>query len=226
MEKQWKQTATLFFWVPKSLKMVTCCHETERRLLLGRKVMTNLDSVLKSRDIANKGSSSQAYGFPSSHVWMWELDSEEGWVSAEELMLLNCGVGEDSWEFLGLQGDPTSPSSRKSVLNIHWKDWCWGWNSNTLSTWCKELTHWKRVGSWERLKTGGEGVNRGWDHLMASPTLWTWVWASSRGWWWRGRPGMLQSMGSQRIRHKWATELNCTAKVRKNENNQQAWWDI
>ena len=52
MEKQWKQTATLFFWVPKSLKMVTCCHETERRLLLGRKVMTNLDSVLKSRDIA------------------------------------------------------------------------------------------------------------------------------------------------------------------------------
>ena len=49
-------------------------------------------------------------------------------------MLLNCGVGEDSWESLGLQGDPTSPSWRKSVLNIHWKDWCWNWNSNTLAT--------------------------------------------------------------------------------------------
>ena len=56
-------------------------------------------------------------------------------LSAEELMLLNCGVGEDSWESLGLQGDPTSPSERKSVLNIHWKDWCWSWNCNTLATW-------------------------------------------------------------------------------------------
>ena len=59
-------------------------------------------------------------------------------------MLLNCGVGEDSWESLGLQGDPTSPSQRKSVLNIHWKDWCWSWNSNTLATWCEELTHWEK----------------------------------------------------------------------------------
>ena len=57
-------------------------------------------------------------------------------------MLLNCCVGEDSWESLGLQGDPTSQSYRKSVLNIHWKDWCWNWNSNTLATWCEELTHW------------------------------------------------------------------------------------
>ena len=69
--------------------------------------MTNLDSILKTRDIANKGPSSQGYGFSSSHVWMWQLDYKE---SAEELMLLNCGVGEDSWESLGLQGDPTSPS--------------------------------------------------------------------------------------------------------------------
>ena len=59
-------------------------------------------------------------------------------------MLLNCGVGEDSWESLGLQGDPTSPSWRRSVLGVHWKDWCWGWNSNTLATWCEQLTHWKR----------------------------------------------------------------------------------
>ena len=65
--------------------------------------------------------------------------------SAKELMLLNCGVGEDSWESLGQQGDPTSPSKRKSVLNIHWKDWYWNWSSNTLATWYKELTHWKKL---------------------------------------------------------------------------------
>ena len=68
---------------------------------------------------------------------------------------------------------------RKSVLNIHWKDWCWSWNSNPLATWCEELTPWKRPRCWERLKTGGEGDDRGWDGLMASPTRWTWVWASS-----------------------------------------------
>ena len=64
-------------------------------------------------------------------------------------MLLNCGVGGNSWESLGLQGDQTSPSYRRSVLNIHWKDWCWSRNSNTLATWYKELTHWKRT--WEKM---------------------------------------------------------------------------
>ena len=113
-------------------------------------------------------------------------------LSTEELMLLNCGVGEDSWESLGLQGDPTSQSRRKSVLITHWKDWCWSWNSNTLATWCKELTHWKRPWCWVRLKAG-EGDNRGWDGWMASPTQWTWIWASSGSWWWTGMPGVLQS---------------------------------
>ena len=60
-------------------------------------------------------------------------------------MLSNCGVGENSWESPGMQGDPTSPSQRKLVLNIHWKDWCWSWTSNTLATWCEEPTHWKRL---------------------------------------------------------------------------------
>ena len=69
-------------------------------------------------------------------------------------MLLNCGVREDSWESLGLQGNPTSLSERKSVLNIHWKDWCWTWNSNSLATWWEELTHLKRLWCWERLKVG------------------------------------------------------------------------
>ena len=67
-------------------------------------------------------------------------------------MCLNCGVGEDSWESLGLQGDPTSPFWKKSILNIHWKDWCWSWNSNTLSTWCEELTREKRPWCWERMR--------------------------------------------------------------------------
>ena len=97
-------------------------------------------------------------------------------------MILNCGIGEDSWESLGLQGDQTSQSSRKLVLNIHWKDWCWSWNSSTLATWCKELTHWKRPWCQERLKAGGEGDNRGWDGWMASPTQWTRVWASPGSW--------------------------------------------
>ena len=121
-------------------------------------------------------------------------------------MLLNCGVGEDSWESLGLQEDPTNQSWKKSVLNIHWKDWCWSWNSNTLATWCEEWTHWEKPWWWERLKAGREGDDRGWDGWMASPTWWTWVWVSFGSWWWTGKPGMLQSMGSQR--HDWVTELN------------------
>ena len=121
-------------------------------------------------------------------------------------MLLNCGVGEDSWEPLGLQGDPTSPSQRKSVLNIHWKDWCW--NSNTLATWSEEPTHLKIPWCWERFKARGEGDDRGWDGWMASLTQWTWVWVGSGSWWRTGKPGILQSMGSQRVGRYWAAELN------------------
>ena len=122
-------------------------------------------------------------------------------------MLVNCGVGEDSWESLGQQGDSTSPSWKKSVLNIHWKHWRWRWNSNCLATWWEELTHLKRPWFWEILKAG-EGENRGWDGWMASLTQWTWVWASSGNWWWTGKPGVLQSMRLQRVRHDWVTELN------------------
>ena len=90
-------------------------------------------------------------------------------LSAKELMLLNCGVGEDSWGSLGLQGDPTSPFQRRSVLNIHWKDWCWSWNSNTLATWCEKLTHLKRPWCWkdwgqEKGTTEDEMV--GWHHRL------------------------------------------------------------
>ena len=95
---------------------------------------------------------------------------------------------------------------KESVLNIHWKDWCWSWNSSTLSTWCEELAYWKRPWCWERLKVG-EGDDRGLDGWMALPTQWTWVWVNSRSWWWTGRPGLLQPM-VRRVRHYWATELN------------------
>ena len=80
----------------------------------------------------------------------------------------------------------------------------------SLSTWCEESTHWKRPWCWERLKAGGEGDDRGWDGWMASPTQWTWVWVNSGSWWWTGRPGVLQFMGFQRVRHDWVTELNWT----------------
>ena len=126
-------------------------------------------------------------------------------VTAEELMFLNCGVGEDSWESLGRQGDQISPSYRKSILNSLWKDWCWSWSSNTLATWYKKLTHWTRPWCWERLKAGRED-DSGWDGWMALPTQWTRVWASSGKWWRTGKPGVLQSMGSQRVRYNWATE--------------------
>ena len=129
-------------------------------------------------------------------------------------MFLNCGVGGHSWESLRLKGDPTRPSYRKLVLNIHWKDWCWSWNSNTLATWSEELTHFKRLWCWEGLRAGGEGDDRGWDGWMASQTRWMWVWVNSGSCWWTGRPGVLRFMGSQRVGHDWETELNWTEQCR------------
>ena len=91
---------------------------------------------------------------------------------------------------------------------MYWKDACWSWNSSILATWYEELTHWKKPWCWERFKAGGEEDYRGWDGWMASSTRWTWVWVISGNWWWTGRPGVLQSMKSQRVRHDWVTELN------------------
>jgi len=79
-----------------------------------------------------------------------------------------------------------------------------------LDTSCEELTHWKRLWWWEGLGAGGKGDDRGWDGWMASLTRWTWVWVNSGHWWWTGRPGMLRFMGSWRVGHDWATELNWT----------------
>ena len=137
-------------------------------------------------------------------------------LSTEELMLFNCGVGEDSWKSLGLQGDPSSPSWRRSVLGVHRKDWCWSWNSNTLATSCEELTHWKDLDAGRDWGQEEKGTTRGWDGWMASPTWWAWVWVNSGGSWWIGRPGMLRFMGSHTdpMNRGWTwlsdgTELNC-----------------
>ena len=99
----------------------------------------------------------------------------------------------------------------KSTLNIQWKDWYWSQSSSTLATWCEEVTPWKRPWCWERLKAGGKATDRGWDGWMASLTRWTWVWASSGSWWWTGKPGVLQSIRSQRDtneRLNWTDILN------------------
>ena len=187
-----------------------CSHEIKRRLLLGRKAVTNLDSILKSRDyFVNKGRSSQGYGFSSGHIWMWELDYKESWV-------------QKNWCFWTVVLEKTleSPLDCKEIQPVHSEgnqSWIFTGRTdaeaetpNTLATWCEELTHLKRSCCWERLKAGGEGDDRRWDGWMASPTQWTWVWVNSWSWWWIGRPGMLQPMGSQRVRQDWVTELNWT----------------
>ena len=98
-------------------------------------------------------------------------------------------TSESPWDCKEIQ-----PVHCKSVLKIHWKNWCWSWNSSTLATWCKELTHSKRPWCWERLRAG-EGDEIGWDGWMASLTQRTWVWVRSGSWWWTGRPGVCSSWG-------------------------------
>ena len=141
---------------------------------------------------------------------MWELNYKESWVPKNWYF----------WTVRLLRVFWTARRSNQSVLKeiSHWKDWCWSWNSNTLATWCKEPTHWKRPWCWERLKAGGEGDDRGWDGWMASAMWWTWVWVGSRSWWWTGKSGFLQSTGSQGVRHNWATELNWLPTYYKTEN--------
>ena len=148
----------------------------------------------------NKG---QGYGFSSSHVWMWELDYTESWVPK-------------NWCFWTVVLEKTleSPLDGKEIQPVHSKgDQSWVFIGRTdveaeaPILWPpdnKELTHWKRSWCWERLKAGGEGDDREWDGWMA------WVWVDSRSWWWTGRPGVLQFMGSKRVGRDWATGLNWT----------------
>ena len=88
---------------------------------------------------------------------------------------------------------PVIPEGNQSEYSL--EGLIWSWNFNTFATWCEEPIHWKRPWCWERLKAGGEGVDRGWDGWMASPARLRWVWVSSGSWWWTGKPGMVHSMG-------------------------------
>ena len=102
--------------------------------------------------------------------------------------------GNQSWVFIGR----TDVEAETPILSpTHVKSWLIG------KDWC-----------WEGLGAGGEGDDRGWDGWMASPTRWTWVWVNSGSWWWTARPGVLQFMGSQRVWHDWATELNWTESIK------------
>ena len=173
-------------------------NEIKRLLLLGRKAVTNLDSMVKSRDITNKVLSSQGYGFSSSHVWMCELDHKESWVLK-------------NWCFWTVVLDKTleSPLDFKEItpgcsleglmlkLKLQY--------SGHLMRRTDLLEKTLMLGKIEGRRRRRQQRMRYW---MASPTLRTWVWVNSRSWWWTGKPGVLQSMGVQRVGHDWEAEQN------------------
>ena len=99
------------------------------------------------------------------HNKVWKILKEMGIPDRLTCLLRNLYAGQEV-----------------TVLNIHWRDWCWSWNSNTLVIWFEELPHLKKPWCWERLMAGGEGDSRGWDGWMVSPTQWTWVWVSCGSW--------------------------------------------
>ena len=150
----------------------------------------------------NKGPSSQSYGFSSSHVWMWEYQERWAlrnwcfWTVVLEKTLESPWTARRSNQSILKEISPRCSLDR---LMLKLKLQYFGhlmWRADSFERpWC-----------WEGLKAGGEGDDRGWNGWMASPTWWTWVWASSRSWWWTRKPGVLQSMGLQRVRHDWVTE--------------------
>ena len=187
MGKQWKQCQTLFFGGSKITADGDCSPEIKRSLLPGIKAMTNLDSILKGTDITllTKVRLVKAMVFPVVMYGCenWTIKKAEYWrIDAFELW---C------WRRL-LRVPWTARISNQSILKEISPEYSlgglsWSWNSNTLATWCEELTHLKRLWCWERLQVGGEGEDRGWNGWMASPTPWTGNWVNSRSWWWTGK---------------------------------------
>ena len=158
MGKKWKLTDFIFF-DPKITVNSNCCHEIKRCLLLGRKAMTNLNNILKSRDITLL----TKVCIVKAAVFLVVMYRCESWaIKKAECQRTNVS---ELWCWRRLLRVPwTSRRSNQSVLKeinqkIHWKDWCLSWSSNTLATWCKELTHW----CWERLAAQREESNKGWD---------------------------------------------------------------
>ena len=138
---------------------------------------------------------------------MWELKNKESWAP-NNWCFWTVVLEKTLVSLLDFMEIKLVNPKRKSVVNILWKDWWWGWNSTNLGTWFEELIHWKRPWCWERLKAGGEEDDRGWDGWMASQTRYTWIWASSGSWQCTGKTRMLHSMGSERVRLSILTELN------------------
>ena len=179
MGKQWKQ------WdVTVGGSKITadgdCSHEIKRHLLLGRKAMTNLESILKSRDITLL----TKVHIIKAMVFLVVMYGCESWtIKKAEHQRFDAF---ELWCWIKLLRIPLIARRsnqlilRKSTLNIPWKDWCQSWNSNTLTPWCEEPTHWKRLWCWERLRAGGKGDDRGWDGWIISLTQCTWIWANSR----------------------------------------------
>ena len=156
----------------------------------------------------NKGLSSQGYGFSSSHVWMWQLNYKESWVLKIDAFAFELWC----WRRL-LRVAWTARRPNQSIL----KEISPGCSLEGLMLKLK-LQYFgllmRRADSFEKTlmlgKAGGEGNDRGWEGWMSSLTQWAWVWVNSGSCWWTGRPGVLQSMGSQRVGHDWVTELNWT----------------
>ena len=163
MGKQWKQCQTLFFWGSNITADGDCSHEIKRCLLLGREVMTNLDSIFKSRDITlpTKVHLVKAMVFP---VVMYGCESwtvKKAGCRRIDAFELWC------WRRL-LRVPWTARRSNQSFLKEISPEYSLeGWNSNILATWCEELTHWKRLWCWEKLRAGRERDDRGWDGWMA-----------------------------------------------------------
>ena len=154
---------------------------------------------------ANKGPLVKAMVFSSGRVWMWELDYKESWV-------------QKNWCFWTVVLEKTleSPLDCKEIQPVHLKgDQSWVFiggpiEGETPILWLPDVKSWviwKDPDAGKDWRQEEKGTNRGWDGWMASLTQWTWVWVDSGSWWWTGRPGVLQSMGSQRVGHDWATEL-------------------
>ena len=186
-----------------------CTHEIKRCLLLGRKVMTNLDSIFKNRDttLLTEFQIVKAMVFPVvvCGCQSWTIKkAEHRRIDAFELW---C------WRRL-LRVPWTARRSKQSILKeispgCSLEGCMLKLKLQYFSHLLRRANIWKRPWWWERLRTGGEGDDRGWDGWMASPTQFgTWVWVNSGSWWWTGRPGVLRFMGSQRVRHNWPTELN------------------
>ena len=140
-------------------------------------------------------------------------------------MLSNYGAGEDSGESIGLKGDQSQSILKEINPEYSLEGLMLKLKLQYFGHLMRRVGSFKRLWCWERLKAGGEVDDRGSDGWMASATRWTWVWVNSGSWWWTGRPGVLQSVGCQRVGHNWVTELNWTDEMLgRMEEKRNPWY--